>query len=124
MRVVVHQPSYLPWIGLIDRIVQSTDKVHHITAFIKEEKLIFALECVILGFLVLSLVILGMILLRRTIMQKQVREAKILRGKYETLLAELMSCFYENDKIFGKKNLSVSLSKADKTKLILVQTGS
>ena len=102
--------------GIIDRIVQSTDKVHHITAFIKEEKLIFALECVILGFLSLSLVILGMILLRRTIMQKQVKEAKILRGKYETLLAELMSCFYENDKIFGKKNLSVSLSKADKTK--------
>lgn len=98
------------------RMVSPTRQVQHITAFISEEKLKFGLYCCVLGFLCIAVVILFMILTRRTILLKQAKTATILRGKYEQLLAELMSYIYENDKIFEKKVLSVFLSHEDKTK--------
>ena len=98
------------------RMILPARQVQHITAFVSEEKLKFGLYCCVLGFLCIALVILLMILTRRTILLKQAKTAAILRGKYEQLLAELMSYIYENDKIFEKKVLSVFLNHEDKTK--------
>ena len=98
------------------RIASPARQVQHITAFVSEEKLKFGLYCCVLGFLCVAVVILFMILTRRTILINEAKTATVLRGKYEQLLAELMSFIYENDKIFEKKQLSVFLNHEDKTK--------
>ncbi len=96
------------------KVAIPNEKVQHITAFVSEEKLKYGLYCCILFFLTSSLVILFMILLRRTILLQQADYSKILVSKYETLLSELMSFFYENGKIFQKKELTVQLDREDK----------
>jgi hypothetical protein len=88
------------------------DKIQHITAFVSEEKLKYGLYCCILGFLCMSITIILMILLRRSLLLQQSDYSKILTTKYETLLSESMSFFYENGQIFQKKELSVYLDKS------------
>ncbi len=101
--------------GAMKKVAENVGEVKHITAFISEEKLKYGLYVCIFTFLVVALVILFMILLRRTILIRQTKRAKVLKQKYETLLAELMSYIYENGKIFEAKQLSVFLTHEDKT---------
>jgi hypothetical protein len=100
---------------ILRRISESTNKVHHITAFVKEETLILWLVCIIASFLSGAVVLLSMIMLQRWLKQRNERRAVILREKYENLLSELMSCYYENGKIFSKIEYSDYLNKQDKT---------
>ena len=100
----------------LHRIVASIHKVHHITAFVREETLVLWLTCIIASFLSGALVILGMIMFQRWLKQRNEALADVLRDKYETLLSELMSCYYENGKIFSKIQFTVSLDKKDKTR--------
>ena len=100
---------------ILRRISESTNKVHHITAFVKEETLILWLTCVIVAFLSGAVVLLSMIMLQRKLKQRNERKAVILREKYENLLSELMSCYYENGKVFSKIEYSTYLDKKDKT---------
>lgn len=100
---------------ILRRISESTNKVHHITAFVKEETLILWLVCIIASFLSGAVVLLSMIMLQRWLKQRNERRAVILREKYENLLSELMSCYYENGKIFSKIEYSGFLNKQDKT---------
>ena len=100
---------------ILRRISESTNKVHHITAFVKEETLILWLTCVIVAFLSGAVVLLSMIMLQRKLKQRNERKAVILREKYENLLSELMSCYYENGKVFSKIKYSTYLDKKDKT---------
>jgi hypothetical protein len=90
------------------------DKVHHITAFVKEETLILWLVCVIASFLSGSVVLISMIMLQRRLKQYNEQRTHVLKEKYETLLSELMSCYYENGKIFSPKQFSTFLDKKDK----------
>jgi hypothetical protein len=101
---------------ILRRISESTNKVHHITAFVKEETLILWLVCIIASFLSGAVVLLSMIMLQRWLKQRNERRAVILREKYENLLSELMSCYYENGKIFSKIEYSDYLNKQDKTR--------
>lgn len=100
---------------ILRRISESTNKVHHITAFVKEETLILWLVCIIASFLSGAVVLLSMIMLQRKLKQRNERKAVILREKYENLLSELMSCYYENGKVFSKIEYSTYLDKKDKT---------
>jgi hypothetical protein len=100
---------------ILRRISESTNKVHHITAFVREETLILWLVCIIASFLSGAVVLLSMIMLQRWLKQLNERKAVILREKYENLLSELMSCYYENGKIFSKIEYSAFLNKQDKT---------
>jgi hypothetical protein len=107
--------TYSSWEDVLRRMTESTNKVHHITAFVKEETLVLWLVCIIASFLSGATVLLSMIMFQRWLKQRNERRAVILREKYENLLSELMSCYYENGKIFSLKNFSTYLNKKDKT---------
>ena len=106
----------MPLLNIFDRINSSLSRVKHITAFAEEETLKLVLVCMIVGFISASFVVLFMILLRRTILINQNIARKKLVEKYENFLAESLSYFYENDKIFEIKSFSVTLNKKDQTR--------
>jgi hypothetical protein len=99
---------------ILRRIAESTNKVHHITAFVREETLILWLVCIIASFLAGAVVLLSMIMLQRWLKQRNEKRAAILREKYENLLSELMSKYYENGKVFSKIEFSTLLNEQDK----------
>lgn len=106
----------MPLLNIFDRIDNSLSRVKHITAFVEEETLKLVLVCMIVGFISASFVVLFMILLRRTILINQNIARKKLVEKYGNFLAESLSYFYDNDKIFEIKSFSVKLNKKDQTR--------
>jgi hypothetical protein len=108
--------TYTSLDDILRRISESTNRVKHVTAFVKEENLILGLVCVIASFLSGAVVLLSMIMLQRWLKQRNERRAVILRAKYENLLSELMSSYYENGKIFSKIQYSEHLDWHDKNR--------
>ncbi len=103
------------FLNIFDRIDNSLSRVKHITAFAEEDTLKLILVCLIVGFTAASGVVLFMILLRRTISINHTIRRKKLVEKYENFLAESITYFYENDKLFETKSFSVTLNKKDQT---------
>lgn len=99
----------------LEKLVEPIDRVQHITAFVSEEDLLDGLLWHIFIFLVLALAFLAVILIRRTRKIRIEKRTKILKEKYEILIAELISTFIENGKIFQPREMSVFLNKKDKT---------
>jgi hypothetical protein len=99
---------------ILRRISESTNKVKHVTAFVREETLILWLVCIIASFLAGAVVLLSMIMLQRWLKQRNERKAVVLREKYENVLSELMSKYYENGKVFSKIEFSSLLNEEDK----------
>jgi hypothetical protein len=98
----------------LQKVVEPMDRVKHITAFIEEQKLIDGLLRIIFFFLLVSLVFLSVIMLRRTHKLRIAKKVAALRDKYATLIAELMSVYTENDKVFQPLTMSVFLDKKDR----------
>jgi hypothetical protein len=103
----------MSFLNIFDHINDSVARVKHITAFVEEDTLRLVLICLIVGFSAATGVVLFMILLRRTISINHTIRKKKLVEKYENFLAESITYFYENDKIFEKKAFSVTLNKND-----------
>ncbi len=100
----------------LHKIVEPMDRVQHITAFVSEEDLLDGLLWHIFVFLLIALIFLAVILIRRTRKIRIEKRTNILKEKYEILIAEMMSTFMENEKIFQPRDMTVFLDKKDKTR--------